>query len=199
MIFYAKTIESLHSALSLFFCSLFLSMHKLIEFFQKRPSDATIRGIKIAIGLIIIALLGIYFNDFTFVAPKGYELYVKYVLFILGVMPLLGGITGLCMMKRKYMRYAMLIMGILYIVVGNMIHIIEPKIEETKQPQVQSGATLDYNAAIAQQTKKAPSKPLNIGAIIAWLSIFPLFGAATGKCITEKCLKYGEVIKKIRV
>jgi undecaprenyl pyrophosphate phosphatase UppP len=64
-------------------------MYKLVEFFQKRPSDNTIRGLKILIGLIIIALLGIYFKDFTLPVPANYELYVKYALFILGVMPLL--------------------------------------------------------------------------------------------------------------
>jgi hypothetical protein len=90
-------------------------------------------------------------------------------------------------------------MGILFIIVGNLITMTEPKVEEVKAPVVQSGATLDYNTAITQQTKKTPSKPLNIGAIIAWLSIFPLLGGITGKCVTEKCLKHGEIIKKIRV
>ena len=134
-----------------------------------------IRGMKITIGLIIIALLGIYFPDFTLPFPKAYELYVKYTLFVLGLMPLLGGITGLCMMRRKYMRYAMLIMAILYITVGNLITMKAPAVEEVKKPIVQTGAEIDYATAVATQSSHAPSKPLNIGAIIAWLSIFPLF------------------------
>jgi putative Ca2+/H+ antiporter (TMEM165/GDT1 family) len=175
-------------------------MYKLVEFFQKRPSDMTIRMMKILMGLIIIALLGIYFNDFTLpVFPDSYALYVKYALFILGVMPLFGGITGLCMAKRKTMRIMQLIMGILFIVFGNLITMDTPVVVEAPKPVVQSGSEIDYNATLNQQDVKVPSKPLNIGAIIAWLSIFPLFGGITGKCITEKCLKYGEIIKKIRV
>jgi len=60
---------------------------------------------------------------------------------------------------------------------------------------VQSGS-LDYGAI---SESKTPSKSVNVGFWIALLGILPLLAGITGKCITSKCLKYGEVIKKIRV
>ncbi len=173
-------------------------MFKFIEFLKKRPSDKTIRLIKILMGLLIIALLWIYFEDFSLPIAGKYEIYAKYSIFILGIMPLLGGITGLCIAKRKIVRIMQLIMGILFIVVGNLITIKSLEAPVISAKPITTSWALDYNA-IAAEKKTTPSKPLNIGTIIAWLSIFPLFWAATGKCITEKCLKHGEVIKKIRV
>ena len=46
---------------------------------------------------------------------------------------------------------------------------------------------------------KTPSKPVNVGFWLALLGTLPLLAGITGKCITSKCIKYGEVIKKIRV
>jgi hypothetical protein len=52
-------------------------------------------------------------------------------------------------------------------------------------------------AAINNEQK--PSAPLNVWFWIAMLWILPIIAWITGKCISQKCLKYGEVITKIRV
>jgi hypothetical protein len=40
---------------------------------------------------------------------------------------------------------------------------------------------------------------LDVDSLIAFMWIFPLIAGITWKCITSKCLKFGEKITKIRV
>ncbi|MDP2103600.1 MAG: hypothetical protein Q8K26_01610, partial [Candidatus Gracilibacteria bacterium] len=67
---------------------------------------------------------------------------------------------------------------------------------QNQPTQTQSTGALDYKT-IAETT--TPYKPLNVGFWIALLGIFPLGAGITGKCITSKCMKYREIIKKIRI
>ena len=39
-------------------------------------------------------------------------------------------------------------------------------------------------------TKTSQKAPISVGFWIALLSILPLLAGITGKCITEKCIKY---------
>ncbi|EKD65937.1 MAG: hypothetical protein ACD_49C00074G0014 [uncultured bacterium (gcode 4)] len=168
-------------------------MFKLIEFFRKRPSDKTILYWRIIFWLIIILLLWIYFNDYTINLPaslKANELYVKYSLFILWIVPILMGITGICLAKRKIVKIIQIIFWIALIFVWNNINMKE------------SGAQTEVNKTstnFEEITKSSEKTPINIGFWIALLSILPLLAWITWKCITEKCLKYWEKITKIRV
>ena len=58
---------------------------------------------------------------------------------------------------------------------------------------------LNYNALTDASGQNSSQKPFNPSVYILLLSFFPFFAGLTGKCITSKCLKYGEVITKIRV
>ncbi|MDD5770315.1 MAG: DUF2892 domain-containing protein [Candidatus Gracilibacteria bacterium] len=152
-------------------------MMGLIKFLQKRPSDKTILIGRIIFGLIYILVM--YYN--LFILGKGIDneyLFgsivlnenntniLKYIITFIGIVPLIMGITNICLLKKKYLRIVQIIFGIL----------------------------LFY---IASSIKTSPS--LDFDTLIGFMGLFPLIAGITGKCITTKCLKYKEVITKIRV
>ncbi|MDD2486800.1 MAG: hypothetical protein PHS92_00310 [Candidatus Gracilibacteria bacterium] len=174
-------------------------MFKLIEFFKKRPSDKTIRYGRIVFGLMIIGLLALsikFPNDYALNIPnslKSNEIYVRYALMILGFLPILVGITNSCVARRKYMKLIQIILGIALIFVGNNITLI--RTQQAPQIKTASGSANFENLTKNQQQKT----PVDIGFWIALLGILPIAAGITGKFTTSKCLKYGEVITKIRV
>ncbi|MDD2565381.1 MAG: hypothetical protein PHZ26_00505 [Candidatus Gracilibacteria bacterium] len=172
-------------------------MLNFIEFLKKRPSDKNMRIARIIFGLIIIFLLGIYFKSYTINLPsslKSSELYIKYSLFILGIVPILMGAFDPCFAKRKYVKIIQIVFGLTLIIVGNNINVGEIK-KEVLKPVAQSGSI--NLADITSSTNK--SSPINIGFWIALLGIMPLIAGISGKCISKKCYKHGETITKIRV
>lgn len=173
-------------------------MFKLIEFFQKRPKDRTILFGRMFFALIMAILLGLNLNNITLHLPevlKPYETGIIYGLFVFALVPFLMGATGICLAKRKYVRIIQICFGIVLMVAGNSLIDVKTPVSENTPATTQNGS-LDYGA-IAQATSS--SRPIDVGFWVALLGIFPLLAGITGKCITSKCLKYGEVIKKIRV
>lgn len=173
-------------------------MFKLIEFLQKRPKDSTILFGRIGFGLIIALVLGLNLSTISLHLPtslQAYETGILYGLFIFAIVPIFMGVSNICLMKRKYLRIMQICFGIVLMFTGNLL--IDTKVTAPEKSVIttQSGS-LDY-AAIAQV--KSTEKPVNVGFWIALLGILPIIAGITGKCITSKCLKYGEVIKKIRV
>jgi hypothetical protein len=86
-------------------------MFKFIEFLKMRPKDRTIKIMRAIFGLIIIALLGLNFNNFNLILPealKSNEQNIKYALLILGIIPMFMGID-ICFAKRKYIRIIQII------------------------------------------------------------------------------------------
>lgn len=148
--------------------------------------------------MLIALILGLNLETIALHLPdtlKAYETGILYGLFIFAVVPIFMGASRLCIAKRKYIRIMQICFGIVLFVAGNWL--IDTKAPMTTTPTIstQSGS-LDYGE-IAQA--KSTTKPVNVGFWIALLGILPLLAGITGKCITSKCLKYGEVIKKIRV
>lgn len=171
-------------------------MFKLIEFLKKRPSDNAILISRIIFGLLIIILLWVFFNDYKLNLPqtlKWSETYIKYGLFILWLVPIFMWATNICLAKRKYVRIIQLIFWVILIIVWNNI-----VMNQTLQPNQTQNTS--WSANFENLTQNVSNKtPVNVGFWIALLSIFPLLAWITGKCITSKCLKYWEVIIKIRV
>lgn len=174
-------------------------MFKFIEFLRKRPKDSSIRTGRVLFGVTIAILLELNFSDIVLRLPesfRAYEIQIQYGLFIFAVVPFLIGITGICIAKRKYVRLMQIGFGFILIIAGNSL--IDTK---TISPQIIQSTTqsesLDYNSIV--QTAPVARKPVNVGFWIALLGILPILAGISGKCITAKCLKYGEVIKKIRV
>ncbi len=142
---------------------------------RKRPSDKMILLSRILFWLIISWWL--YYNliflnkwldtnYFWVEVSESTILYIKYFFVALWLIPLILGVTNLCMFKSKYVRIIQIIFGI----------------------------TLFYVSAKIQE-----SPTLDIDVLIWFMWLFPLFAWITWKCITTKCLKYGQKISKIRV
>ncbi|NCP77376.1 hypothetical protein GW819_01985 [Candidatus Gracilibacteria bacterium] len=173
-------------------------MFKLVAFFQKRPSDRTILLGRMTFGFLIALILGLNLENIILILPEGlkaYETSIIYGLFIFAIVPFFMGATGICLAKRKYVRIIQICFGIVLLIAGNSLIDTKTPILVQDTITVQSGS-LDYGAI---SESKTPSKSVNVGFWIALLGILPLLAGITGKCITSKCLKYGEVIKKIRV
>ena len=167
-------------------------MFKFIEFLRKRPSDKMIRIIRIVLWLIIVWLLSLEFNDFKVILPQNlaqYEIYFKYSLFALWIVPILLWIFDPCILKRKHMKIVQILLWIVLITVWNLIYFEEPKVEVAKE------WSIDINTLTSVQKKE----PINIWFYIALLWIFPIIAWISGKCISKKCYKHWEVITKIRV
>ena len=172
-------------------------MFKFIEFLRKRPKDRTILFGRMFFGILIALILGLNLENITLYLPdslKSYETGITYGLFVFAIVPFLMGATGVCLMKRKYLRIMQICFGIVLLVAGNAL--IETKTPVVQDPITTQSGSLDYGA-IAEA--KASTKSIDVGFWIALLGLLPLIAGITGKCITSKCLKYGEVIKKIRV
>lgn len=173
-------------------------MFKLIEFLRKRPKDSTILFGRIGFGLLIALILGLNLDTIALHLPvslQAHETGVLYGLFIFAIVPIFMGVSNICLMKRKYLRIMQICFGVILMLIGNLLIYTKTTTPENNTTTTQSGS-LDYGA-IAQV--KSAEKPVNVGFWIALLGILPMLAGITGKCITSKCLKYGEVIKKIRV
>ncbi|MDD3302007.1 MAG: DUF2892 domain-containing protein [Candidatus Gracilibacteria bacterium] len=150
-------------------------MMGLINLLRKRPSDKTILISRIVFGLLLSGSLyynlislgkGLDPNFFWVDVSESTVTIIKYVFISLGLVPILLGVTNLCLFKSKYVR-------IIQIVFGVVLFYISHKIQE--------------------------SPTLDIDVLIGLMGLFPLIAGITGKCITSKCLKYGQKIEKIRV
>ena len=173
-------------------------MFKLVEFFQKRPKDSTILFGRIGFGLLIALILGLNLTTISLHLPtslQAYETGILYGLFIFAIVPIFMGVSNICLMKRKYLRIMQICFGIVLMLTGNLLIDTKATAPENSVITTQSGS-LDYGE-IAQA--KSTERPVNVGFWIALMGILPILAGITGKCITSKCLKYGEVIKKIRV
>lgn len=142
---------------------------------RKRPSDKTILLSRILFWLLLSGSLyyNLIFLDkwldtnyFWVEVSEATITYIKYFFIALWIVPLLLGITNMCMFKSKIVRIIQIIFWI----------------------------TLFYVSAKIQE-----SPTLDIDVLTGFMWLFPLFAWITGKCITTKCLKYGQKIEKIRV
>jgi len=146
-------------------------MNNILQVIMKRPKDKTILIGRIIFGLLFIAIT--YYN-FIFL-NKGLEInfipsekimITKYIIVAFGLIPLIMGLTNICLLKSKYMRIIQVIFWILLIYIS---------------------------ASIPESPK------LDFDILIFLMGLFPIIAGITGKCITEKCRRYGQKITKVRV
>lgn len=169
-------------------------MFKLIEFLKKRPSDLTIRIICVLTALSLAGLLGGFPNHYTLPFQASYEsvvIFVKYGLAGFFLFPVIKSAFGLCIFKRKTVKRMQLFIGLFLIVLGISMGPVVQKVEP-----VNTAGTVSFSTLTTSSTTE---KTVHVGGWIILLAFIPLFGGITGKLVTEKCLKHGEVIKKIRV
>lgn len=174
-------------------------MLKFVEFLKKRPKDNTIRLMRILFWLLIIFLLWLYLTEYKInILPSSMSvqtvMYIKYSLFILWLLPILFGIINPCIAKRKYIKIAQIIFGILLMFLWNNISVL-PKWWVVVE--IKSNTWTINLEDISNKTKE--SKPVNVGFYIALIWFLQIIGWISGKCITSKCIKHWETITKIRV
>ena len=148
----------------------------LIKFLQKRPTDKTIRTIRIVFWLVLI--ISTYYSfiytwngeiqDALFWQDlwESWKNIVTYIIVSLWFFPLFMWITNICLLKSIYIRIAQIVFSIV----------------------------LFYMASITE-----PSADLWIDTLMWLMAIIPLVWWITWKFITKSCLRYWEKITKIRV
>lgn len=148
-------------------------------------------------GLVIIELLFYSMSrswlDIPFIGVQNPALEdkIQIWLMIIGVLILLKGILPWCLMKHKTLRIAQVIIGILLIMIGGPI--MDPIVTNIPAPAPKDDKAVNIDVG---PTIKKSSHP---GVFFVLLWVMFLFLGVTGKWTTEKCLRYKEVVKKIRV
>jgi hypothetical protein len=150
---------------------------KIVQMFQKRPSDKTIMIARIIFWLILS--LSAYYSliysgkeiettlFFWLVnLSNNWILIIKYIVVLLWLVPIIMWATNLCLLKSKYMRYVQILFWIILFYISWII-------------------------------KSSPTLWVDTLYWVMW--IFPLFAGITWKCITTKCLRYKQKITKIRI
>jgi len=150
---------------------------KIVQMFQKRPSDKTIMIARIIFWLILS--LSAYYSliysgkeiettlfFWLINLSNNWILIIKYIVVLLWLVPIIMWATNLCLLKSKYMRYVQILFWIILFYISWII-------------------------------KSSPTLWVDTLYWVMW--IFPLFAGITWKCITTKCLRYKQKITKIRI
>lgn len=104
----------------------------IINFLQKRPSDFTINTARIIFGLILIGSL--YYNLiiqwdsiekdyiwlFSNISEQSINI-IKYIMISLWLIPVIMGLTKVCLLKKKYMRIVQIIFWIFLFYISSKI------------------------------------------------------------------------------
>jgi hypothetical protein len=172
---------------------------KLAQFVARRPKDGTIRLMHIISGLLIIGLLwwsqdrSVIDVPFMGVQSPETEKKIEYALLILGLFFIGRGIITACVIKHRWLRWKQGLHGLALIIVGGPV--MDPFIQNIISAPTEKTGGFQIDTAVAPIVEMS----WHPGAFLVLLGIFWIFVALTGKGTTEKCLRYGEVVKKIRV
>lgn len=150
-------------------------MNKLLKLIIARPSDKTIRIVKVVFGLTLSLILAynlLYIKEEIQNTIFGYNIeaykeYIKYGLVALGLGPVLLGLTGASLLKARNMRISQGVFALLLFYISGYVLVDK--------------AGLDYTT------------------LISLLALVPLFAGITGKFISTKGKRHGEKVTKVRV
>lgn len=152
-------------------------MFEFIKFLQKRPTDKTILIWRVLFGLIYITTM--YYNFFIQETPNTLENVMFW--------------QELSANTLTYVTYGIIALWIVPIIMW-VTNICVAKKKYMRIVQVIFGIVLIY---ISTKIVKWPD--LDIDSLVFFMAFLPLIAGITWKCITSKCMKYAETIKKIRV
>ena len=175
------------------------SMMQIAKLLAKRPTDTTIRIYRIVLGLLIGLVMALDFGGFRVRFGGGIELYLRYALFLFALLPIVFGALGMCFARRKHVRWAEAIFGLLLIIIGQGFLVTDIAVVAPALPQATQSGSVDYTAAVSAPTSTAPTTPVHIGAWLTLIALLPLLSGVTGKMVTSPCMKYKEKITKIRI
>ncbi len=173
---------------------------KIAQFVARRPSDMIIRLLHILSGVFIIWALWFAGDhavmDIPFVGVyEGNAAHeIEYMFMIIGAFFVLRGILPWCLMRQKTLRIIQAVAGFALILIGGPI--MDPLIKNIIAPAPTSttgGFQIDTTVAPIIEMTWHP------GTLLILLGIFWILVGLTGKGVTEKCIRFGEVVKKIRV
>lgn len=172
---------------------------KLAQFIARRPKDNTIRAMHIITGILIVALLWWSQNrsvidvPFMGIQSPETEKKIEYGLMILGFFFIGRGIITSCIIKHNLLRWKQSLHGLALIIVGGPM--MDPLIKNIiTAPTITTGGF-----QIETTTTPIVVMSWHPGIFLVLLGIFWILIGLTGKGTTEKCLRYGEVVKKMRV
>lgn len=172
---------------------------KLAQFVARRPKDSTIRLIHIVSWIIIIALLwwsqerSVIDVPFMGAQSTGTEQTIEYALLILSVFFIIRGAVSYCVVKHKLLRWIQALHGLALIIVGGPM--MDPFVRNIITPQTITTGGFQIDTTIAPIVEMS----WHPGIFLVLLGLFWIFVGITGKWTTSKCIRYGEVVKKIRV
>jgi len=170
---------------------------KIAQFMSQRPKDTTIRLFHILSGLLVLVLLWVAEDrsvidvPFMGIQNPSTERSIEYGLLILWLLPLLKWILPFCLLKHKTLRISQAVFGLLLIIVGGPV--MDPIVTTVSLPSEKPADEFQIDFGTREETSSHPGIFLIILGIL-WMLVW-----ATGKGTTEKCLRYKEVVKKIRV
>lgn len=147
----------------------------LINFIKKRPSDKTILLSRILFWLLLSWSL--YYN----LIYLNKSLDTNYFWIEVSETTIL------------YIKYFFIALWVVPLFLG-LTNLCMFKSKFVRIIQIIFGITLFY---VSAKIKESPT--LDIDVLVWFMWIIPLFAWITWKCITTKCLKYGQKIEKIRV
>jgi len=118
---------------------------------------------------------------------------IEYGLMILALFFLVRGIVTACIVKHKWLRITQAVHGFVLIIVGGPM--MDPFIKSITTPPSTPTGGFQIDTAIAPIV----AMTWHPGIFLILLGIFWIFFGLTGKGTTAKCVRYGEIVKKIRV
>lgn len=148
-----------------------------IKILQKRPSDKTIIIWRIAFGLIY--MITMYYNLFIQETPNTLENVFFW--------------QEVSTQTLNYISYFIIAIWIVPVIMW-ATNICVAKKSIMRIVQIIFGISLFY---ISSKIVEGPD--LDVDALVFFMAFLPFFSWITGKCITSKCMKFGEKVTKIRV
>lgn len=171
-------------------------MLKLIEKLRAKPSDKTIRLVRIGFALLLILVItfGIQKTTWNYTAIPSYLIYILYFFPLIG---LVRGILDPGLFRRKVWKWTIFGLGIVMMIIS--LFFIETTTEKAISPVIQnvSGEISLSDFANTSSTTFVIDTDFWLGFFGFWVALFGF--ALTSKNITKKNERYGEKVTKIRV
>jgi hypothetical protein len=159
----------------------------------QKPTDQTIRIVRTVFALVLIAL--IYFGWDVTALNFGLPAELKYALYIFPVIGLIRGIVDPGLFRKKIWKWTIVVLGGLMLVISLVFIDDVPAVSPTVSGE---GISIsDINTSTTSDTTFSVSTDNWFGFFGPILAIIGFL--LTGKNITTKNERYGEIIKKIRV
>lgn len=173
-------------------------MLKLIETLRAKPSDRTIRLVRVIFALILTLIItfGIQKTHWNFGAIPALLVYILYVF------PLIGFVRGIFdpgLFRKKVWKWTIFGLGVTMMVLSTVF--LETDINMMSTPVSVSNISGEVSISATNITKSESEMVVDTDFWIGFLGFFvALIGLTlTSKNITQKNDRFGEKVTKIRV